>query len=928
MAADQNGAYEAVPPIPSYDEAVAGGTAWQGHSDHDFESQSLLPSQNRPGPSRRPAGGYRPPTVETDDEGSDWTSEDDETNQVRREIEELEIEEADERSRSTWAKRIPFSLSLPKWKWSWRFRLPRPRIRLPTLSRSEPEASSGEEPAEGEAGETRTRWKWPQVSATMLLLNFARILVLFLLLGFLYLIFVSDFLNGMARRLGPGARPGLEELRVYMHHRVDEKHLSDTVKHFTNYAHLAGTEGDYALAEDVREMFFRAGLEGVEMDRYNVYLNYPTADGRSVEVLDEGGKAVWKAKLEEEDVGGQTVGSQTPAFHGHSKSGDVKGPLVYANYGSREDYHTLKSAGVETKGAIALVRYHGAEEDIGLKVRGAELAGFAGCITYTDPADNGFKLGDVAPNGRFMPGDGVQRGSVSLSRWVLGDPLTPGWASTAKADRLAVGDSEALPGIPSLPLSAREAANLLKRLEGQGMQVPRKWVGGVPGVKNWWTGGPSGPVVRLRNEQVESERQPIWNVRGRIRGMEQSERSIIIGNHRDSFALGATDPHSGTAVLVELARVFGELRAKGWVPLRTIEFVSFDAKEYNMVGSTEYVEENEEWLRENAYAYVNVDRAVAGTDFRASGSPVFNRLLLRVLDRMWDPTYNTTLRDLWNRSQKSLAGPGSDGDSRPFQEISGTSSIDLGFEGEPFPQGSAYNSFDFVERNIDPGFAYHRLMTEIVGLLVLELSDRYILPFDMPNYGKRLEAYVKSLEKWVEGMRKSEGKGAGKVDFNPMKRAVKTLRAKAKEFGAWELSWDSTVMGGGGWETSRMNIQRRRYNDMMALFESRLLDSRGVSFPLSPIPPLLTFLVFYKAVFWIQDTNSNVRCATAPSSSTSSSAPPAGATRPRRSSPPSAPSSRTGGGTRCRSWWAGRPGSSTRRRRPWSRNRRSPYPAS
>lgn len=831
MASDQNGAYEAVPPIPTYDEAVAGGTAWQGRSDHDIESQSLLPSQNRPGPSRRPAGGYRPPTVETDDEGSDWTSEDDdETTQVRREIEELEIEEADERSRSTWAKRIPFSLSLPKWRWSWRFRLPRPRIRLPTLSRTEPETSSGETPAEGEAGETRTQWKWPKVSATMLLLNFARILVLFLLLGFLYLIFVSDFLNGMARRLGPGTRPGLEELRVYMHHRVDEKHLSDTVKHFTNYAHLAGTEGDYALAEDVREMFFRAGLEGVEMDRYNVYLNYPTDDGRSIEVLDDGGKAVWKAKLEEEDVGGQTVGSQTPAFHGHSKTGDVKGPLVYANYGSREDYHTLKSAGVDTKGAIALVRYHGGEEDISLKVRGAELAGFAGCIMYTDPADNGFKLGDVAPNGRYMPGDGVQRGSVSLSRWVLGDPLTPGWASTPKADRIPKEESKALPGIPSLPLSAREAANLLERLEGEGMPVPRNWVGGVPGVKHWWTGSASGPVVRLRNQQVESERQPIWNVRGRIKGMEQSERSIIIGNHRDSFALGATDPHGGTAVLIELARVFGELRAKGWMPLRTIEFVSFDAKEYNMVGSTEYVEENEERLRENAYAYINVDRAVVGTDFRASGSPVFNRLLLRVLDRMWDPTFNTTLRDLWNRSHKSLAGPGSDGDCRPFQEIAGTSSIDLGFEGDPFPERSAYNTFDFVDRNIDPGFAYHRLMAEIVGLFTLELSDRYILPFDMPNYGKKLEAYIKSLEKWVEGMRKSAGKGAGKVDVKPLKKAAKDLRAKARDFGAWELTWDNTVMGGGGWETSRMNIMRRGYNDRMALFESRLLDAMGVSF--------------------------------------------------------------------------------------------------
>lgn len=837
MVADQNGAYDAVPPIPSYEEAVAGGTAWGGH---DTESHSLLPSQNRPGPSRRPTG-YRPPTVETDDEGSEWTSEDDdETTQVRREIEELEIEEAEQR-RSTWAKRIPFSLSLPRWRWKWPFRIARPRIQLP--SRAPGAGDNAETQAEGEEAETRRRWRFPKVSATAILLNTARILVLVLLLAFLYLLFVSDFLNGVARRLGPGVRPTLEELRLYLHNRVDEKNVRATVEHFTRYAHVAGTEGDYALAKDVREMFLGAGLEDVGVDEYQVYLNYPTSDGRAVEVLDDDGKSVWAAKLEEEDAGFEEVGSQTHAFHGYSKAGEATGPLVYANYGSREDYRTLKDAGVETKGAIALVRYYGSQEDLSLKVRGAELAGFAGCIVYTDPADNGFKQGDVAPNGLYMPADGVQRGSVALSRWVIGDPLTPGRPSTEKAERIAKSDA-ALPQIPSLPLSSRDAVNLLKRLQGVGQRVPRSWVGAVPGVKEWWTGDASGPIVRLRNVQDDVEKQPIWNVRGRITGVEQTERSIILGNHRDSFALGATDPHGGTAVLIELARIFGELRAKGWMPLRTIEFVSFDAKEYNMVGSTEYVEENEEELRDNAYAYVNVDRAVAGTDFRASGSPVYNRLLLRVLDRMWDPMYNTTLRDLWNRGHKKLTGPGSDGDHVPFQTITGTSAIDLGFAGERFPEGSSYNTFEQVDKYLDPGFAYHRMITEIVGLMVLELADRYILPFDMSHYASRLESYVSSLEKWVQGMK------GDRLDLGAMKKAAKGLRKLSSDFGAWEVQWDSTVLGGGGWESSGMNAVRREYNDRMALFETKLLDADGVSLALYPSigPPLSPFLFGSSAI--------------------------------------------------------------------------------
>ena len=71
-----------------------------------------------------------------------------------------------------------------------------------------------------------------------------------------------------------------------------------------------------------------------------------------------------------------------------------------------------------------------------------------------------------------------------------------------------------------------------------------------------------------------------------IRGMEQPERKVIIGNHRDSWCFGAGTPNSGTAVMLEVARVFGEMMGYGWRPLRTIVFASWDAGEYNRIGST------------------------------------------------------------------------------------------------------------------------------------------------------------------------------------------------------------------------------------------------------------------------------------------------------------------------------------------------------
>jgi hypothetical protein len=46
-----------------------------------------------------------------------------------------------------------------------------------------------------------------------------------------------------------------------------------------------------------------------------------------------------------------------------------------------------------------------------------------------------------------------------------------------------------------------------------------------------------------------------------------------------AWVLGAADPTSGTASIHETIRGFGELLKKGWKPMRTIVFASWDAEE-------------------------------------------------------------------------------------------------------------------------------------------------------------------------------------------------------------------------------------------------------------------------------------------------------------------------------------------------------------
>lgn len=43
------------------------------------------------------------------------------------------------------------------------------------------------------------------------------------------------------------------------------------------------------------------------------------------------------------------------------------------------------------------------------------------------------------------------------------------------------------------------------------------------------------------------------------------DRYVLLGNHRDSWVFGAVDPSSGTASMMELARVLGKLRKEGSV---------------------------------------------------------------------------------------------------------------------------------------------------------------------------------------------------------------------------------------------------------------------------------------------------------------------------------------------------------------------------
>ena len=802
-------------PIPTYEEATSSrppsSQSFLGPSQvsHDAERQGLL---ERRGPISQ-SNGYQPPTVESARSSFDFLSSSAESSArnsaegLRTEVEQMDIIEPGEGGETQLSKRITSlthtlsSINLPFRQW------------LPSLDYLRDHLP-----------------KVPQIFKPGWIMV-GRFLALIFVLSLAYLVFLSDLFTFRPRG-GMGYIYDPESVRSFVQSNINETYIRANLEHLTKFDHIAGTEGSFVLARWVEAAYASAKLENADLERFDVYLNYPKKDGRRVAIIEPQG-LVWEAKIEEELAYTDPPQEQTMVFHGYSRSGNVTGPVIYANYGSREDFKTLSDSGIDMKGAIALVRYYGSQGDRAFKVKAAELAGAAGCIIYSDPAEDGFVKGKPFPEGRYMPGDGVQRGSIGLTSWVVGDVLSPGFASLpGTKTRISKDNNPGLNNIPSIPLAWRDAQKLLQALKGHGQKLNNSWVGGVPDVE-WWTGDQDSPTVHLKNVQDEVEKQPIYNVVSKITGIEQPDKSIIIGNHRDAWCFGAVDPGSGTAVFLEIVRIFGELKKMGWRPLRTIEFASWDAEEYNLIGSTEHVENRIDDLRRNGFAYINVDVAVAGNEFIAAASPLFERVLLRVLDRTSDLVANKTLRRLWGEKNKKLNGLGAGSDFVAFQNMAGTSSIDLSFVGAPYPDHSCYDNFQWMEEQGDPGFQYHKLLGQVWALLILELADRPVLPFDLEAYAGAVKGYVHDLDKHVT-FTISKGKGKQAVlDLEPLHTAADTFVRDAELFHEWDRAWTQEVYGSEGYETNVMTIKRISHNTKMANFETDLLDLKGgVSFSL------------------------------------------------------------------------------------------------
>ena len=269
-----------------------------------------------------------------------------------------------------------------------------------------------------------------------------------------------------------------------------------------------------------------------------------------------------------------------------SPSINVTAPLSFVGYGISDPTHEFDEyAGINVRDRIVIF-LRGKPESYAHpithadKVRAARKHGAAAFLTFTGPV--------MSP---YEARRGMSHAPLAFYNQVGADPPLPGaWIHTDLAEQLLSA------ALSRRGRSLQQVQQQLQTLTPQSFETDT--------------------LVHLKWDSVQ-ENGALHNVVGLLPGTDPSsaQETVIIGAHRDHFGRqaglvfpGADDNASGTAVMLEVARMFAE---SGLTPKRSLLFVSFSGEEQGLLGSRLYVDHPSRPLAKTV-AMINVDHAGVG----------------------------------------------------------------------------------------------------------------------------------------------------------------------------------------------------------------------------------------------------------------------------------------------------------------------------
>ena len=265
----------------------------------------------------------------------------------------------------------------------------------------------------------------------------------------------------------------------------------------------------------------------------------------------------------------------SPAVH-------TTAPVVFVGYGIADPARGYDDyAGMDVRDRVVLFLrgkpdFYPVPVSHAEKVRTAKDKGAVAFMTVTGPMISAYEArrgGNNRPAGSYGQIDGER-------------PLPGCWISTELAERL-------------LATPQRSLRRLQEDLNGAG--AGKSFPLRVTAALSWDSAEAAGLMI---------------NVLGTLPGAgPQAHETVIIGAHRDHlgrqgplFFPGADDNASGTAVILEIARLLG---SAGLPPRRTLLFLSFSGEEQGLLGSRLYVSHPIRPLPATP-AMINVDHAGVG----------------------------------------------------------------------------------------------------------------------------------------------------------------------------------------------------------------------------------------------------------------------------------------------------------------------------
>lgn len=566
------------------------------------------------------------------------------------------------------------------------------------------------------------------------------------------------------------------------------------------------------LANWVHDEFVKLGVARNAIDDYFVYYPGPGTDGQALQIRSDVGD-VYSYDPYDRD-------GRLRSFVTHGASGNVTGPLVFANYATPNDLAWLVAQGVELAGAVVIFK-HDPGAQLAQQIQLLEEAGAVGCVVFADPTDFGGDRGRTFPDGPFTPEDVALRGDAALTWIQPGDVLTPGLPSLEKANRLNPEQSPALVHIPALSIPSSEAAKYLDFLTGFGAVLPESWQASTSTAGNLSTGTNSerAPQVVLTSLLDPDLKHPIFDVLSEIEG-DESDQVLVVGASLSSISTVAT--------LLEVARIFADLATKyAWKPRRSMIFAVWGGSEQNHLGSTEWVENQLKSLQHQGVAYLNLANAASFSDtIQVRATPSLSGALLDAMQHVTNVHGNGTvagdlglLSDALTNSPAAAAAavPTSFSDATAFQVHAGLAVADLSYPDSHLYPGCT-DSPTCIDAHVDPGFRRHAVLAKTFAMTMLELADEPFIPLDLHLLARTIESRLRLA-----------ANAFPQLDFgsSDLFRVLQTLDQATDHTMAWRGEWTAAKRENKEIESAAWSVRRADWNYAVATFHRDLVRSAG-----------------------------------------------------------------------------------------------------